>query len=99
MEASEFTAMTSTSFFDHAVRDPGHCEPSPLQVVSTGPVAYRLHQYPRQASQPAHRRATPSQSGVAGALRVGIAQKSRTVQFEKDLSNARRPCVQALWLA
>jgi len=35
MEASEFTAMTSTSFFNYAVRDPGHCEPSPLQVVST----------------------------------------------------------------
>ena len=66
--------MTSTSFFNHAVCGPGHREPNPLQVVSTGTVAYRLHQYLRQASQPAHRRATPPQSVVAGALRVGIAQ-------------------------
>src|SRR4029079_19357592 len=49
--------MTSTSFFNHAIRDTGRREPNPLQVVSTGPVAYRLHHQPRQASQPAHRRA------------------------------------------
>ena len=66
--------MTSTSFVNHAVREPGHREPNPLQVVSTGPVAYRLHHHPHQASQPAHRRATPPQSVVAGALRVGIAR-------------------------
>jgi hypothetical protein len=37
MEASEFTAMTSTSFFDHAVRDPGHRDPSPRRSSARVP--------------------------------------------------------------
>jgi hypothetical protein len=75
MEASEFTAMTSTSFFSYTVREPGHREPDLLQVVSTGPVAYRLQLSPHQASQPAQRRVAPTYSVAAGPpLRVGIAQ-------------------------
>ncbi len=66
--------MTSTSFFNHAVRDPGHREPNPLQVVSTGPVAYRLHHYTPSSQSACSPPSNPATSVVAGALRVGIAR-------------------------
>ena len=75
MEASEFTANDVHPFIYQVVREPGHREPDPLQVVSRVPVACRLH---HQTIRPVHLLSAEQLSRlfvmVAEADRMGTAQ-------------------------
>ena len=72
LEASEFTAMTSTPFIDSALRAPGRREPDHGRAVKA-PMACRL-QHQEHHSQSAHRRVTLPPFTVAGGLGMRIVR-------------------------
>ena len=77
LEASGFTAMTSTPFIDSAFREPGHRAPDHGQAAKAL-VACRL-QHQEHHSQSAHRRVTLPPFTVAGTLGMRIVR--HTAQF------------------